>query len=346
MRSLSVVFPRKNVVDAVEEELANEPGPGEVLLQCSKTLISTGTELSCLAGQFESGSHWDQWVQYPFRPGYSWTGEVVAVGAEAEGFAMGDRMALQRTHQQYIVARPEELRPPSMRIPDGVTDEEAAWMVIARVVDNAIRRAEIHLGESVVIIGLGALGQLAVQYARLCGARDLIAIDPSEKRLAMASEHGATHLLAAMVEEEQIDQLARKVKDITGTGGADVVIDVTGAPSVLAPALSLCRKFGRFVLLGDPVMPGKMHLTHKLMTQGLTVAAAHGGHPPAIGTEHHRWGAAEIHAFFLEMLVQRRINVKDLITHRFRASDARQAYEMLRRNRTDAVGVILDFTEA
>ena len=252
MDSLQVWFAARNHVQLRTEQFPETPGEGQVLLRCNKTLISTGTELTCLESSFEEGTGWANWVKYPFAPGYSWAGEVIAVGDGVEGFSHGDRIALRHGHRQHALMDAQGLEARALRIPDGVSDQEAVWFGISKIVQNGIRRAEIELGDSVVIVGLGILGQLAVQYAYLCGARDVIAIDPAARRAEVAREHGATHVLTASVGEAK-DEVLR----ITGGRGADVVLDVTGVASVFAEALGLCRKFGRLVILGDTGMPSQ-----------------------------------------------------------------------------------------
>ena len=79
------------------------------------------------------------------------------------------------------------------------------------------------------------------------------------------------------------------------------------------------------------------------MNAGLTVTAAHDGHPPPRGTDHVRWGGAEMNELFFDLLLQKRMNVKVLITHRYPAAQAPAVYEMLRRDRGAALGVLLDF---
>jgi len=338
--SLQVWFEAKDRVAVRTEHIPDEPGRGQVLLRCNRTLISTGTELTCLQSNFEGGTNWADWVKYPFAPGYSWAGEVVAVGSGVNAFKPGDRIALRHSHQQHVLTDAEVLSERAVRIPEGVSDEEATWFGISKIVQNGVRRAEIRLGDSVVIIGLGILGQLAVQYAHLCGARDVIAVDPAGARLEVASQHGATHALAVGVEEA-----SGRVYEITSGRGADAVLDVTGAASVFAPALGLCRKFGRLLVLGDTGFASQQHLTHELMTKGITIRAAHDGHPPARGDEHTRWGGAEMTELFFDFLLQKRMNVMDLITHHYRATDARAAYELLLRDRSAALGVVFVFTE-
>ncbi|MBV9282602.1 MAG: zinc-binding alcohol dehydrogenase, partial [Chloroflexi bacterium] len=276
MQSLNVVFTGKNRVEVCLEPQA-DPGPGEVLVQAAKTLISSGTEGIVLGRLFAPGTHWDRWVQYPFHPGYSMAGRVIATGVGVAGLSEGDRVAVRRSHRQYVTVRSTAVLP----IPDDVADEDATWFGLANIVQNGVRRAEHALGESVAVIGLGPLGQLVVQYLRLLGARHVVAIDPAEQRLALARAHGATEVLHTGVAEAR-DAVLR----LTDGCGVHVVYDVTGAPRVFPAALGLLRRFGRLVLLGDTGTPGEQHLTGDVITRGLRIIGAHDGNPPVESTDH------------------------------------------------------------
>ena len=101
MDSLSILFTGPGQVELERHEVL-PPGPGQVLVETRRTLISTGTELICLHRRFEPGSHWDAWVKYPFSPGYSSAGVVREVGDGVEGLRPGDRVATRRPHRQFV----------------------------------------------------------------------------------------------------------------------------------------------------------------------------------------------------------------------------------------------------
>ena len=269
MQSLNITFTGKDRVEVHPEDV-REPGPGEVLVQATKTLISTGTEGIVLSRLFEPGGHWDTWVRYPFHPGYSLAGRVAAVGSGVTSLREGDRVAVRQPHHQYVVVAQEAAVP----LPTGVADEDATWFGLAKIVQNGVRRAEHRLGESVAVIGLGPIGQLTVQYLRLLGAKHIIAIDLAPQRLELASAHGATNLINAAAAEAREDVLR-----LTENAGADVVYDVTGAPSVFPSALRLLRRFGRLVLLGDTGTPTEQRLTGDVVTRGLQIIGAHDSNP-------------------------------------------------------------------
>ncbi len=340
MQSLNVYFTGPGRVE-LRHEPVSEPGAGQLLVRSRCSLISSGTECICLERNFEPGTHWDQWVRYPFAPGYSTVGEVVAVGAGVSDWRVGDRVVLRRPHRQYhIVSAEPDQRGCPMRVPDALSDEEAAWFSIANIVQNGIRRAAIQLGEHVVVVGLGILGQLAVQYARICGAWQVIGIDPAEPRCRVAAEHGATAVLPVPVQEAR-----PAVEELTDGRLADVVMDVTGFAPVFATALGLTRCLGRFIVLGDTGYPSQQHLTSDLIRQGIAVLGAHDVHPPAQGNAYYWWSHAHMTALFFELVRRGQMRVADLVTHRYPATEAPQAYAMLTRDRSAALGVILDWTE-
>ena len=194
MRSLDIVFPRARTVTLVETDV-REPAPGEVRCRALTSLVSTGTESFCLDGTFDPDTFWQEWVQYPFAPGYSMTSRVVDVGPGVVGIETGDRVATSTPHSSGFVVPAGECIP----VPDGVTDEQACWASLACTTQLGVRRAQVELGESAVVVGLGVLGQLVVQYLRLSGAHRIIAVDTVESRLAAALAGGATHTVAADV---------------------------------------------------------------------------------------------------------------------------------------------------
>lgn len=335
MQSLNVIFTGKNQVE-VREEAVRELGPDDFLLQATHSLISTGTEGICLSRNFEPGSHWDNWVKYPFYPGYSMVGRVIAVGKNVQHVREGERIALRKPHQQYTVVSANDS---VYRIPEGVSDEDAAWFHLATIVQIGVRRAEHHLGDDVAVVGLGLLGQLITQYTRLLGARQIIAIDVAEQRLVIAQAHGATTVLQMGAE-----QAREEVLRLTEGEGVNVVYDVTGAAPVFAQALTLLRNFGRLVLLGDTGTPTAQHLTKDVITKGLTIVGAHDMHAEFPSSDSARWNNLRQAELFFRYLQRGDMHVNNLITHRYSPQEAPKAYTMLQERRASAMGVIIDWT--
>jgi threonine dehydrogenase-like Zn-dependent dehydrogenase len=306
--------------------------PGELLVASTRTLISTGTESIVLTKNFtDENASWANWARYPFRAGYLHVGRVLAVGSEVAGWTTGDRVATRQPHASHVVVDAGE----AVHIPENVSDEEATWMGLGQIVQVGVRAAKHELGDTVAVIGLGLLGQIACQYARVLGVRTIIAIDTAPARLEFARLSGATHVLS-MTAAEALES----VRAITGGSGVDAVYDVTGNYRVLPTALPLLRSFGRLVMLGTTGSPEKQILCDDLVRRGLQIIGAHAVHAPRFSDNPAVWTTKRMHELFLHYLSTRQINVSSLITHTFAPDDAPKAYDLLERERATAMGVI------
>lgn len=343
-------FTGARAVELVREPCPR-PRPGQVLVETSRTLISTGTELTVYSRNFAPGTHWDNWVAYPFLPGYLSAGRVIAVGTGVTDWAVGDRVASRGNHTSHAVIDVGDQMhgndpasgdcTPANRgfhIPNDVSDEAACWMGLGKIVQVGVRAAEHDLGDVVVVIGLGLLGQLTIQYARLAGAARVIAIDTAPVRLDLARAHGATDVICATATEATAQ--IRAIAATHGIDGADVVYDVTGHPSVLAQALPLARRFGKVVLLGDPGDPSRQTLTPDVITRGIRIVAAHDGHPPQMPTPWVRWSSHQMSEQVMAWMSRGSLRTANLVTHRFTPEQAADAYSLLDTKRTEAMGVV------
>lgn len=342
-----IVFPAKQQT-AVQEEQIAPPGPGEILCMAEKSLISIGTELHCFRGEFDPGTNWFDWVKYPFRPGYSMVGRVIAVGRDVKEFKEGDRVADYSVHQQYYKVQlydvkkrfdiPEGIGP--YLLPDKISSEEGTWRSLACTTQNAVRRAQFQFGETVGVVGLGILGQLVAQYLAVGGARKVVVIDPVDSRLALAAKHGATHSLRVDVKDA-----VEPIRDITDGRMLDVVFDVTGHPSTLAPSIQLLRRLGRLVLLGDTPIPTRQYLGPGVVSNSIAILGIHGYAMPERTTDFTPWTADTMSSLFFDYLMRGQMNVKDLVTHRYSPLQAPEVYSGLLRDRSAEVGVIFDWTQ-
>lgn len=332
MTSQTVVFTGPQQV-AVEDRPVPDLGPGQLLLETTVSLISTGTESWCFRGVFDPGTSWAGWVTYPFLPGYSNVARVLAVSEEVSAYAPGDRVVGLLPHQQYSVTDPGALLG---RIPDGISDDEASWAVLSFVAQTGVRRAAHRLGDCAVVIGLGPLGQLACGFLRASGCREILAIDTVGPRLEFAKQSGATATFlgsAADAKDFVLEHTAGRL--------ADVVYDVTGAWQVLPLALPLARDFGKVVLLGDSPEPSKQCLTQDILARQVTLL---GTHNSKLSGDQAEWADPSRQAdLFFTYLLRRQMRVEGLITHRFRPEDAVEVYPMLQTRRAETMGVVFDW---
>ncbi|HYF51911.1 MAG TPA: zinc-binding alcohol dehydrogenase [Planctomycetota bacterium] len=333
--SKQIIFVEKEKAELQSVPL-KAPGAGEITVRTTWTLISTGTETICYGSRFDPGTHWANWIKFPFPPGYSHTGIVEAVGPGVTRYKAGDRVCSTHTHLQYITAPENTFYP----IVDGVSERDAAWMTLSYIVQNGVRRASHELGDDVAVIGLGPLGQLAVQFVKLLGARRIIAIDPVGSRLEMAKAHGATHVLNVSV-----DQALEEVTKIVGERLCDHVYDMTGNAKVFATAQQMLRKLGKLVLIGDTGSPAGQHLTGTVITKSLQIIASHAMNTPPTDTVFAHWTRDNMIALFQEYVRDGRMKVSDLNTHVFTPAECQVAYQKLLHDRASTMGCHFDWSK-
>ena len=311
------------------------PGPGQALLRTERTLISTGTELTMLTGDFPPGSRWSQWVKYPVGVGYSSVATVVEVGEGVERVKVGDVVASTAVHATYALHSANNL----WRLPDDVDGEAGTFSTLAEIVLGGVRLSRVMLGESVVIVGAGLLGQLAARFCRIAGAWPIIVVDPAARRMQAVSTVGNVIPLTMMV-----DQAGPEVSLFTKGRMADVVFDITGNPIAMQGALRLARPKGRVVVLGSPRGPVSIDFHEEVHTRGLEIIGAHNMVHPSVETPHAPWTIARDVELFLEWQAEGVLDVRPLITHRYSWRQTPEAYQYLLEDRSRALGVILDWT--
>ncbi len=176
----------------------------------------------------------------PLPLGYSNAGVVLEIGEGVSGFAPGDRVVSNGPHAE-VVSVSQNL---AAKIPDNVSFEEAAFTVVASIGLQGLRLAEPTLGETVVVIGLGLIGQLTVQLAKAHGCR-VIGTDIDESKRRLAESFGVETLDAAGPVPEQI--MART----NGTGADAVLITASSSSNdIMHQAAQMSRKRGRIILVG------------------------------------------------------------------------------------------------
>lgn len=332
MQSRAVVFTGPRQVE-IEEITVGDPGEGQVQTETLVTLMSMGTELICYRAESDPGTHWHGWVRHPFYPGYSAVGRVTRLGSGVEGIAEGDRVFYAGGHRG--AANVGMGGGHTVRVPDGVSSEEAAWCKLATIVQTGVRQVEHGMGDTAVIIGLGPLGQLMTQYLRLLGLSEILAIDHLQARLDTATSHGATATFCGSAADA-----GEFVSDHTDGELADAVYDVTGHPAVFAMALPLARRFGTVMLQGDCPHPSKQHLTFDVLTRQLRVL---GTHNEALPPKLARWTAEKQAALYLRYVERGQMQTGDLITHRHKPEEAPEVYARLDADRGNSAGVVFDW---
>ena len=331
----TIVFTSPKVVE-IEERAKPVPKEGQVLIKTSKTLISTGTELTILGADYPPGSVWESYGRLPFDPGYDNVGIVIETGAGVDRNVIGRRVGSWGNHARYVACNANELRFADQKI----TDEEVAFFAIAEIVMNGIRRARLNWGEAVVVYGMGLLGQFTVQFCRVGGARPIVAVDVSERRLALLPK-----TFAVIPVNSGKNDVVVAVKEATRGRMADVVFEVTGSAQLIPREFEALHNQGRFVLLSSP--HGKTSFDfHDLCNRpSHTIIGAHNWSHPAQGTPDYPWTMLRHSELFFDLTAEKALDATSLITHRAHYSEAPRLYKMLLQDRTNALGVILDWNE-
>lgn len=321
----------------VEIECRNIPTvePGWVLIRTRQTLISTGTELTILNGEFPKGSNWEHYGKYPFVPGYNNIGEVIAVGEGVDQALIGRTVATYGTHARYVTQSAASLRLVHRKIPD----EQAVFFTIAEIVMNGVRRSALQWGEAVAVYGLGLLGQLTVRFCRLAGARPVLAIDTSDSRLGR---------LASEPQIRSINPLRTAVIDVikTETHGRllDIVFEVTGLADLIPREFEGLRKLGRFVVLSSPRGKSSFDFHDLCNSPSFTIIGAHNGSHPPTAIPQCPWSKHRHAELFFDLVADGEMDMQPLISHHVPYREAPQIYAMLLQDRTSAMGIILDWT--
>lgn len=354
-------------------EVAEIPVPGarrgQLLIRTQQTLVSAGTERMLVefgkAGWIDKARQQPDKVRMvldkiktdglqptieavfnkldqPLSLGYCNVGRIAEVGAGVLGYTAGERVISNGKHAE-VVSVPVNL---CAKVPDPVSDEEAAFTVLGAIALQGIRLAQPTLGETVVVTGLGLVGLLTVQLLRAHGCR-VLGLDFDREKLAMARRFGAEVVdLAAGQDPVKATELYSRGR------GVDAVI-VTAATKSSEPmhqAALMCRKRGRIVLVGVTGLElSRDDFFKKELTFQVSASYGPGRYDPNYeekGQDYPvgfvRWTEQRNFEAVLDMMADGRLDVKPLISHRFAIADAAQAYELVGSARP-SLGILLHY---
>ena len=339
--------------------------PGHLLINSTRSLISTGTERMLVefgrAGLLSKARQQPERLRQvagkmatdgvlttldavrsklaqPIPLGYCNVGVVAETGVA--GFAIGDRVASNGPHAD-VVSVPGNL---AAVIPDRVTDDAAAFTVVASIGLQGIRLAQPTLGECFAVFGAGLIGLLTVQMLRAQGCR-VLAVDLDREKLALARQFGAETCDLGNGEDPMA--IAREFSRGAGIDGA-IVTASTKSSSPISQSARMCRKRGRVILVGVTGLDlNRADFYEKEITFQVSCAYGPGRYDPAY--EDHgqdypigfvRWTEQRNFEAVLDLMAAGAIDTGPLISHRFDFSEARRAYDCLGED-TSALGILL-----
>jgi 2-desacetyl-2-hydroxyethyl bacteriochlorophyllide A dehydrogenase len=339
MHALQAVVLEPYQVGVQEVELP-PPAPNQILVATEVSAVSAGTELAVYTGthQWLKDPNLPDW-KFPFRPGYSAAGRVVAVGTEVKGWKPGDRVSYPGNHASAELLSLGHERGRLWKMPDGLDAEKAALACIARYGMGASIRAGVTLGRSAAVLGLGVIGQFALRCLIAAGAFPVIGIDAVRSRREAARRAGADHVL-----DPGEGNLSASVAQCLGTRGAEIVADATGVPDAVPTAMSLACDGGQVVVVGSPRGRAKeVNFYDDLHRRYLEVTGAHGNmlFEPAHTRLAGAWDIDKAQNWLLAAMASGRLNLDGLISHRIQPGGLGDAYEGLLKKKEEYLGVVV-----
>jgi 2-desacetyl-2-hydroxyethyl bacteriochlorophyllide A dehydrogenase len=345
-----VVFTNPGEVE-IREFPERELAGNEIRLRTLYSGISAGTEMSQYRGTNPYlKKRWDPtrrlFVQsaepsqaYPLSGvGYEEVGEVVETGPDVRSVRTGDLIYGIWGHRTTHIV-PEEYAARRI-LPQGLEPILGIFSHIGPIALNGIHDAQILIGETVAVFGLGVPGQIVAQLAAKSGAR-VFGVDLIDRRLAMAQNLGA--LEAALNPRD--GSPAEIIKQLTGGLGADVSIEASGFPAALNEAIRATAYSSRVVALG--FFQGEacgLFLGEEFHHNRIDLVCSQiSGSAPHIS---HRWNRERLVRTIMDLQTNGALNLRPLITQVFPFEQAAQAYHLLDEHPEDTLQVVLDFRSA
>jgi len=290
-------------------------------------------------------------IAEPKTLGYSLVGEVIGVGSNVEGTSVGDRVACagaEHANHAAVAAIPGNL---FVHVPDGVADEDAAYVTLGAIAMHGLRQAEQQFGATVMIVGLGLVGQITLQLCRAAGLK-VIGLDTDEAKLDMARQHGT--VLAA---KPDYLNLASEIAAITDGFGVDAVLLTVGSKDSGSPFAIIapyCRDRARVVVVGDV----KMDISRgDYFKKELEVIQSRSYGPGRYDPEYEekgrdypigyvRWTERRNMGAFMDLLADGSLDMQSLTTHNFSITDAAKAYNLVSGDTQEfTVGIVLTYDD-
>jgi len=279
--------------------------------------------------------------------GYSSAGEVLEIGEGVRNFNVGDRVACAgggyALHAE-IIRVPVNL---CAKIPKNMDFDEAAFSTIGAIALQGIRQADVRVGEKIGVIGLGLIGILTVQILKASGTK-VFGIDVNPKAVNLAKKFGLD--TGTTIENEDIRM---KVKEFTGGFGLDSVIITAGTNSSLPVNLAseILRDKGRVIVVGNVGMElERENFYMKELELDLSRSYGPGRYDPLYEEKgidypigYVRWTEKRNMETILDLISEKKINIKELITHKFSIDSAIDAYDLILKGKEKFLGVVFEY---
>lgn len=348
MKTSSVAFTGPREVDIVQED-AQPLGAAEVRVRTLYSGISTGTELTAYRGTNPyMHKQWDEnrrlfvnsaeraSIEYPVLGwGYEEVGEVIEVGPDARDIHASSVVYGTWGHRETRILTAQYARDRILR--DDVDPVFGIFSQIGAIALNGVLDAGIRLGEVVAVFGLGVVGQLVGQLAKLSGA-EVIGVDLLPLRLDKARAIGLDHVIDGR------DDAVEQIRALTDGRGADICIEASGSPRALHEAVRACAYSARVVAMG--FFQGDatgLFLGEEFHHNRINIVCSQiSGVAPEL---QYRWSENRLVHTFMSLVEHGRLQLEPLITHVVAAREARALFELLDERPHEVLQAVLDFRD-
>ena len=331
MTRKSIVFTGLKTAELMDEPIPDVAG-GNVLVKMEYTVVSGGTERACIMGMPNAGGS-----DFPKRLGYCGVGRVARVGPGVSSVADGDRVLVYHgIHSNWNVADESQL----VKVDDENIDSlDAAFVIIATMGLGAVRKLEVEIGESAMVMGLGLLGLFSVQFLALSGANPVIAADLNPSRRALALELGADHAI-----DPTENDFAGKTKRLTRGRGVNACVEVTGVSKAMSQALDCASWMGRIALLGcTRVSDCAVDYYQKVHRPGVKLIGAHNFVRPKFESYPHHWTHQDDCRAILDLIAAGKLRVRPIVSRVAVPEDASEIYRQLCDDPAFPIGTVFDW---
>jgi predicted dehydrogenase/threonine dehydrogenase-like Zn-dependent dehydrogenase len=354
----------------LEEIPVPNPASGALLIRTSRSLISSGTERMLVdfgrAGWIEKirqqpeKAHqvFDKMrtdgvlatleavrskLDQPIPLGYCNVGRVVAAGADAVEFSVGDRVVSNGSHAEFVAVG----RNLCARIPESVSDDDAVFTPLAAIALQGIRLAAPAVGERFCVIGLGLIGLIAVQLLRANGCK-VLGVDPDPAKTSLARRFGADAV--DFRAGEDVLRIAERFSMGQGIDGV-LISAATDSNEPVEQAARMCRQRGRIVLIGVTGLElNRADFYKKEISFQVSCSYGPGRYDELYegrGIDYPfglvRWTEQRNFQAVLQLMESAHLNVAPLISHRFAFGAAAAAYDLLADRTQASLGIVLDY---
>ena len=333
MSKKQIIFTAVHTAELLEVE--NPPiKDDEVLTKMEYTVVSGGTERACIMGMENAGG-----MVFPKYLGYCGVGRVVEVGSAVTSVAVGDRVLVYHgDHSNYNIRKAQDITKVEN---DDISSLDAAFVIIASMGLGGVRKLEIELGESAMVMGLGLLGMFSVQFCRLSGAYPVIAADLNPARRELALKLGADYAF-----DPSAPDFVEQVKAVTGGKGVRATVEVTGVSAAMKQALECASWLGRISLLGcTRVSDCAVDYYQQVHRPGVKLIGAHNFVRPKVESYPHHWTHQDDCKAILDLLGAGRIQVAPIVSRVVSPTDAPEIYNQLCDDPRFPMGTVFDWRD-